>query len=148
MHNFFRPGRNGNSAGSEVTHRPMAAEINRCRLYAKLSRATRAPWVDRFLNNEIYCYPLSKKRCGPLDAIPLDDLAGGIVTSGRQQRNVRGLEYFVKLFFKSILKIWYISAGGEWVKQSCWPIYVRRWSLYWNRPQICLNTRNFQDSPV
>ena len=29
---FFRPGRNGNSAGSEVTHRPMAAEINRCRL--------------------------------------------------------------------------------------------------------------------
>ena len=32
MHNFFRPGRNGNSAGSEVTHRPMAAEINRCRL--------------------------------------------------------------------------------------------------------------------
>ena len=32
VHNFFRPGKNGNSAGSEVTHRPMAAEINRCRL--------------------------------------------------------------------------------------------------------------------
>ena len=32
MHNFFRPGRNGNSAGSDVTHRPMVAEINRCRL--------------------------------------------------------------------------------------------------------------------
>ena len=32
MHNFFRPGRNGNSARSEVAHRPMAAEINRCRL--------------------------------------------------------------------------------------------------------------------
>ena len=32
MHNFFRPGRNGYSAGSEVTHRPMGAEINRCRL--------------------------------------------------------------------------------------------------------------------
>ena len=32
VHNFFRPGRNGNSVGSEVTHRPMAAEINRCRL--------------------------------------------------------------------------------------------------------------------
>ena len=32
MHNFFRPRRNGNSAGSEVTHRPMAAGINRCRL--------------------------------------------------------------------------------------------------------------------
>ena len=31
--------------------------------YAKLSRAMRAPWVDRFLNNEIYCYPLS----GPLE---------------------------------------------------------------------------------
>ena len=33
--------------------------------FAKLSRAMQAPWVDRFLNNEIYCYPLSKKRCGP-----------------------------------------------------------------------------------
>ena len=30
--------------------------------YAKLSRAMRAPWVDRFLNNEIYCYPLSTKQ--------------------------------------------------------------------------------------
>ena len=29
---LFPPGRNGNSAGSEVTRRPMAAEINRCRL--------------------------------------------------------------------------------------------------------------------
>ena len=36
VHNFFRPGRNGNSVGSEVTHRPMAAEINRCRLAAGL----------------------------------------------------------------------------------------------------------------
>ena len=33
--------------------------------YVKLSRAMRATWVDHFLNNEIYCYPLSKKRCGP-----------------------------------------------------------------------------------
>ena len=32
--------------------------------YAKLSRAMRAPWVDSFLNNEIYGYPLSKKLCG------------------------------------------------------------------------------------
>ena len=31
---LFPPGRNGNSAGSEVTRRPMAAEINRCRLSA------------------------------------------------------------------------------------------------------------------
>ena len=54
----------------------------------KLSRAMRAPWVDRFLNNEIYCYLLFKKRCGPPVAIPSDHLAGGIVTSGRQQRNV------------------------------------------------------------
>ena len=45
--------------------------------YAKLSRAMRAPWVDRFLNNEIYCYPLSKERCGPPIAIPSDRLAGG-----------------------------------------------------------------------
>ena len=37
MHSFFRPGRNGNSAGSEVTHRPMAAEINRCRLVNRLN---------------------------------------------------------------------------------------------------------------
>ena len=36
VHNFFRPGRNGNSVGSEVTHRPMAAEINRCRLASDL----------------------------------------------------------------------------------------------------------------
>ena len=57
--------------------------------YAKLSRALRAPWVDRFLNNEIYCYPLSKKRCGPPIAIPSDRLEG-IVTWGRQQRNVVG----------------------------------------------------------
>ena len=45
--------------------------------YAKLSRVMRAPWVNRFLNNEIYCYPLSKKRSGPPVAIPSDRLAGG-----------------------------------------------------------------------
>ena len=45
--------------------------------YVKLSRAMQAPWVDRFLNNEIYCYPLSKKRCGPPVEIPSDRLAGG-----------------------------------------------------------------------
>ena len=38
VHNFFRPGRNGNSVGSEVTHRPMAAEINRCRLLQILTK--------------------------------------------------------------------------------------------------------------
>ena len=37
----------------------------------------RAPWVDCFLNNEIYCYPLSEKQCGPPVAIPSDRLAGG-----------------------------------------------------------------------
>ena len=26
-----------------------------CHHYAKLSRAMQATWVDRFLNNEIYC---------------------------------------------------------------------------------------------
>ena len=45
--------------------------------YGKLSRAMWAPLVDRFLNNEIYCYPLSKKRCGPPVSIPSDRLAGG-----------------------------------------------------------------------
>ena len=50
--------------------------------YAKLSRAMRASWVDRFLNNEIYCYPLSKKWCGPPIAIPSDHLAG-------EDRNLR-----------------------------------------------------------
>ena len=39
MHNFFRPGRNGNTARSEVTHRPMVAEINRCRLRITLAPA-------------------------------------------------------------------------------------------------------------
>ena len=39
--------------------------------YAKLSRSMRAPWVDCFLNNEIYCYPLSKKRCPPPPPTPL-----------------------------------------------------------------------------
>ena len=51
--------------------------------YAKLSRAMRAPWVDRFLNNEIYCYPLSKKRCGPPLRSPRIAWLEGIVTSGR-----------------------------------------------------------------
>ena len=55
--------------------------------YAKLSRAMRAPWVDRFLNNEIYCYPLSKKRCRPPLRSPPARRSEGIVTSGRQQRN-------------------------------------------------------------
>ena len=32
VHNFFHPGRMGNLAGSEVTHRPTKAEINRCRV--------------------------------------------------------------------------------------------------------------------
>ena len=55
--------------------------------YAKLSRAMRAPWVDRFLNNEIYCYPLSKKRCRRPLRSPPARRSEGIVTSGRQQRN-------------------------------------------------------------
>ena len=45
------------------------------------------PWVDRFLNNEIYCYPLSKKRCRPPWWSPPARQSEGIVTSGRQQRN-------------------------------------------------------------
>ena len=53
--------------------------------YAKLSRAMRAPWVDRFLNNEIYCYPLSKKRCRPPLRSPPARRSERIVTSGRQQ---------------------------------------------------------------
>ena len=56
--------------------------------YAKLSRAMRSPWVDRFLNNEIYCYPLSKKRCRPPLRSPPVRRSKGIVTSGRQQCNV------------------------------------------------------------
>ena len=55
--------------------------------YAKLSRAMRAPWVDRFLNNEIYCYPLSKKWCRPPLRSPPARRSEGIVISGRQQRN-------------------------------------------------------------
>ena len=55
--------------------------------YAKLSRAMQAPWVDRFLNNEIYCYPSSKKRCRPLLRSPPARRSEGIVTSGRQQRS-------------------------------------------------------------
>ena len=45
VHNFFRPGRNGNSVGSEVTHRPMAAEINRCRL-DRGHEKKRHSWLD------------------------------------------------------------------------------------------------------
>ena len=56
--------------------------------HVKLSRAIRPPWVDRFLNNEIYCYPLSKKRCGPPLRPPEIVWLEGIVTSGRQQRIV------------------------------------------------------------
>ena len=41
-----------------------------------------------FLNNEIYCYPLSKKRCRPALRSPPARRSKGIVTSGRQQRNV------------------------------------------------------------
>ena len=47
--------------------------------YTKLSRAMRAPWVDRFLNNEIYCYPLSKKQCRPLLRSPPTRRSEGIV---------------------------------------------------------------------
>ena len=71
--------------------------------YAKLSQAMRAPWVDRFFNNEIYCYPLSKKRCRPSSRSPTVRRSEGIVTSGRQQRNetiyiwiaIHGWRFFV-----------------------------------------------------
>ena len=59
-----------------------------CSHYARLSRAMRAPWVDCFLNNEIYCYLLSKKRCRQPLRSPPASRSEGIVTSGRQQRNV------------------------------------------------------------
>ena len=73
MHSFFRPGRNGNSAGSEVTHRPMAAEINRCRLGGSVGY--KEPWeilsrrcgdsqlIGESLVNELNCSkPLRKPR--------------------------------------------------------------------------------------
>ena len=41
--------------------------INCARHYAKLSRAMRAPWMNRFGNNQIYCcYFLYKMRCGTI----------------------------------------------------------------------------------
>ena len=69
--------------------------------YAKLSQAMRAPWVDRFLDNEIYCYPLSKKRCRPPLRSPPARRSEGIVTSGRQQRNdlfVAGVRNIINYF--------------------------------------------------
>ena len=56
---------------------PLSKQSSREVHYAKLSQAMRAPWVDRFLNNEMYCYPLSKKRRGHPAAIPSDCLPGG-----------------------------------------------------------------------
>ena len=41
--------------------------------------------MDHFGNNEIYCYPLSKKWCGPPLRPPRITWLGEIVTSGRQQ---------------------------------------------------------------
>ena len=55
--------------------------------YAKLPRAMQAPWVDRFLNNEIYCYPLLKSGADPQLRSPLIAWLEGIVTSDRQQHN-------------------------------------------------------------
>ena len=40
-----------------VTYKPVTSRANQPadqKHYAKLSRAMRAPWVDRFLNNETY----------------------------------------------------------------------------------------------
>ena len=65
--------------------------------YTKLSRAMRAPWVYHFLNNEIYCYPLSKK-------------LEGIVASDRQQGNAYGVcaKMGSDLFVNSrITALWY-----------------------------------------
>ena len=59
--------------------------------YAKLSRAMRPLSGPLFFNNEIYCYPLSKKRCRPPLRSPPARRSEGIVTSSRQQRN----EYIV-----------------------------------------------------
>ena len=45
------------------------------------------PLSGPLFNNEIYCYLLSKKRCGPPLRSPRIAWLEGIVTSGRQQRN-------------------------------------------------------------
>ena len=47
-------------------HRRFMGSWTKTHHYGKLCRAMRAPWVDRSLNNQIYCYPLFKKRRGPL----------------------------------------------------------------------------------
>ena len=70
--------------------------------YAKLSRVMRAPWVDRFLNNEIYCFPLSKKRCWPPLRPPPTRRPEGIVTLGRQQSNAGNICCNIYLFSRAL----------------------------------------------
>ena len=57
---LFRPGRNGNSAGSGVTHQSMTAEINRCRMGAilvscPLSLCPSVPLFVRLSVDKIMC---------------------------------------------------------------------------------------------
>ena len=58
------------------------------RHYAKLSRAMRATWMDRFLNNEIFVILCLKSGADPLLRSPQIAWLEGIVASDRQQRNV------------------------------------------------------------
>ena len=90
MHNFFRPGRMGNSAGSEVTHRPMAAEINRCRLELSIYRAGRKHSAD---------FTKVISRCRELKSIP-------------DTKKVM-ISRYQKMISQGIISDILISAGGE-----------------------------------
>ena len=75
-------------SGNKPLPEPMLTQIYGTIWHStKLSRAMRTSWVGRFLNNEIYCYPLSKKRCGSPLRSPRITWLEGIVTSGQQQHN-------------------------------------------------------------
>ena len=57
----------------------------------------RARWVDRFLNNEIYCL---KSSADPPLRSPRIAWLEGIVTSGRQQRNAKVSDLYQIVFLK------------------------------------------------
>ena len=95
--------------------------------YAKLSQAMPDPWMDRFVNSKIYCYPLSKKRCGPPVATPLACLVGGHHNLRPQQRNV----YMIGDTIIVLYSIPYRGAGGEICPLFEWaaPLALERGSM-------------------
>ena len=113
--------------------------------YAKLSRAMWAPWMDRFGNNEIYFYPLSKKRCGPPLRSPRITWLEGIVPSGRQQRNETILNkildaiYIMIIASHGLTRPWWVNSSKPGKR---WEWQLRMVTLtHWGRDKMAAFSR-------